>query len=410
MFSKIKQELKSFCRKDKIFILFAMLCIFCIAIEYSITKPASISYFLAKFGAQNYPLAWIAMVPLNFLAVYAYNYFLPKFGPIRTWVSLTFFTIVVNSLSAFVIDYSPFICFLQFIWKDIYVLFMYKQVWSLVHTSVPYQRAKYLYGFIFAVGGIASILGGVFPGFFASKMGSKNLFLFTLPIYLLLFFFYLKALKNSKFDGSIVKEEKIDKGYFWDLKKSKYLLLVLSLVVFMQISIAFIDYQFSVALQKAIPNIDLRTEYSGKLWSLVHLIMMTLQLFGGFVIINFLGVKRIHLLIPLSLLINMIVYLIRPSFFMASYIFIYIKSIDYSIFSIIREMLYLPMKLDEKFRAKAVIDVFAYRTAKALAAIFLLFVDLFNPNLVYYFFMVICILWMFSVRALFRNKTTVENN
>ena len=32
-------------------------------------------------------------------------------------------------------------------------------------------------------------------------------------------------------------------------------------------------------------------------------------------------------------------------------------------------MLYIPLQLDAKFRAKAVIDVFAYRTSKAMVAL-----------------------------------------
>ena len=35
-------------------------------------------------------------------------------------------------------------------------------------------------------------------------------------------------------------------------------------------------------------------------------------------------------------------------------------------------MLYIPLKTDEKFRAKAFIDVFAYRSAKAFASLLIL--------------------------------------
>jgi ATP/ADP translocase len=48
-----------------------------------------------------------------------------------------------------------------------------------------------------------------------------------------------------------------------------------------------------------------------------------------------------------------------------------IKSFDFSLFSIVKEMMYIPLKSDEKFRAKAFIDIFAYRTSKALAAFFI---------------------------------------
>ena len=60
---------------------------------------------------------------------------------------------------------------------------------------------------------------------------------------------------------------------------------------------------------------------------------------------------------------------------MATYSHMTIKTLDYSFFGIIREMLYIPLKTDEKYRAKAIIDVFAYRSAKAVASLFLIFLQ-----------------------------------
>ena len=42
-------------------------------------------------------------------------------------------------------------------------------------------------------------------------------------------------------------------------------------------------------------------------------------------------------------------------------------------------MLYVPLKTDEKFMAKAIIDVFAYRSAKAFASVFVLGMQLLSP-------------------------------
>jgi hypothetical protein len=39
-------------------------------------------------------------------------------------------------------------------WKDIYVLLMYKQIWALLNSSIDSKKAKYLYGVIFTIGGI----------------------------------------------------------------------------------------------------------------------------------------------------------------------------------------------------------------------------------------------------------------
>lgn len=38
-------------------------------------------------------------------------------------------------------------------------------------------------------------------------------------------------------------------------------------------------------------------------------------------------------------------------------------------------MLYIPLNVEEKFKAKAVIDVFAYRSSKALASFAILFLQ-----------------------------------
>ena len=42
-------------------------------------------------------------------------------------------------------------------------------------------------------------------------------------------------------------------------------------------------------------------------------------------------------------------------------------------------MLYVPLQPDEKYRAKAIIDVFAYRTSKAFASLLILSVTAFLP-------------------------------
>ncbi len=65
-----------------------------------------------------------------------------------------------------------------------------------------------------------------------------------------------------------------------------------------------------------------------------------------------------------------------PSFAMISASYILVKAVDFSLFGVVREMLYVPLQLDAKFRAKAIIDVFAYRTSKALLSLGLLTLQL----------------------------------
>jgi ATP/ADP translocase len=75
---------------------------------------------------------------------------------------------------------------------------------------------------------------------------------------------------------------------------------------------------------------------------------------------------------PLFLAFNAVGSLFFPTFAMISAAFITIKAFDFSLFGVLKEMLYIPLKQDEKFQAKAIIDVFAYRSSKAVASCLIL--------------------------------------
>lgn len=406
-FNEIKQEYLGFCSKDKFFILCAILCVCAISFEYSITRPASLSLFLHYFGASYFPTAWIINVPINFLVILSYNYFLPRIGCVKTFFILSLISVIINLSTCWMIDSFHFLAFIQYLWKDIYILLMYKQVWSIIHTTMTFNRAKYLYGIIFALSGTASMIGGLIPGFLATSLKTTNLFLFTLPIYFLLCIFYLKLYKNSNYDGSLDKSEPLFPG----LKNSKYINFILFLVIFMQVSVTFVDYQFNITIEKMITDIDLRTAFMGKILSIVHSLVMVLQLIGGFLILNFLGLKKANYLIPFTLILNAILYIFRPTLFLASYAYIYIKSMDYSIFSIIKETLYLPVKTDEKFKAKAFIDVFVYRFAKAIAASMISFLNFYKlQDYLWIFCISVLVAWIFVIKNIFKENLALEKS
>jgi ATP:ADP antiporter, AAA family len=412
MLDYFKKKLISFDSTQKVFILSVLFCNFFISLDYSIIRPASSSIFISCFTSKLFPYSWILGVPFNLFIVYLYNRFLPVIGCLKTFFIFSFSVIVVNVFTSLFIHQFPFLIFFQFIFKDVYILLAFKQLWSMIHTTIDTQKAKFLYGFMFGLGGVGSVLGGIISGFFAVKLKSANLMLFSLPIYIIVFFLYRIALKNSGIKGDfkkeIMEENALPKKAFSLIKKSPYMTIILLIVISMQISTAFLDYQFNVFLEKAIPSLDLRTQFTGKLTSIINTISTCFQFFGGYLLINFLGFKKSHLSIPILLACNSLLFLIFPSFAMISYAFSTIKSLDYSLFSILREMLYIPLKTDEKYRAKAIIDVFAYRSAKAFASLFLIFIqNITGLNiilLVTIMSMIIYLVWTRVVIVLFKKE------
>lgn len=414
----IKSELYSYSKSERLLVLFAMICSFCITSEYSVTKPISNSIFIAHYTAKWLPYAWLATVPLNFLVVSLYNRFLPALGCFRLFLITVGMTLGVNTLSAFFTGEIPFLPFFLYIWKDIYVLLMFQQLWSVIHSSTKMSRAKYLYGILFGIGGLGSILGSMIPGFMAVKHGSESLLFSTIPIYTMFIGAYFFLLKSSGFLNSHKEEEQLRLGPknafqgFGMIKTSRPLKFILLIVVLMQLSTTVMDYQFNTFLQERIPNQDLRTEFYGRLWGMINTINLCFQFIASFLLVQFLGLRRSHILLPGVLLVNAIGYLMHPTFAMITYSFSVIKTFDYSIFNIIKEMLYVPLKTGEKFKAKAIIDIFAYRSAKALASILVIVLQIFWPSQLPYAFswahVVLFFIWISSVVIFLREEKPQE--
>jgi ATP/ADP translocase len=164
-------------------------------------------------------------------------------------------------------------------------------------------------------------------------------------------------------------------------------------------------------LEQQIPDKDLRTEYSGRILGIVNLTTTALQCFGTFLLVHFLGLRGSHFFIPLTLCLNACSYLIFPFFGTISFCYVSIKSFDFSVFGVVKEMLYIPLKVDEKFRAKAVIDVFAYRSCKAFAALLILSFQALRDFPILPVLTVGCIgiflLWAFVVFKLFKQYDPV---
>ena len=366
-------------KSEKLFIFFSMLAIFLVSAEYGITRPASQALFVTFFSAKIIPWIWLATIPLNLSVIALYNRYLSKIGPVKVLCVIAFTTILINGISGFISSAFPQWILFQFAWKDIYILLMFKQIWSLIHSTVLPNKAKFLYGIIYGVGTVGSIAGSLLPGLFAVRIGSEHLYFFTLPIYLLLIFAYVKAFSHSRYIPAEIKETK-EKGAFSMVWNSPYLMCVLILVVLMQITVGLMEYQFNAHLEGSIFQKDLRTQYVGQMMTYVNLLSGFFQLVGSFVLIQLLGVRGSHLMVPLILLANASALIFFPSFALISFAFVFIKAVDFSLFGVVREMLYIPMKLDEKYRAKAIIDVFAYRSSKALVSVCILGLQFFSAR------------------------------
>lgn len=384
MWTALKNELTSFTWTQKRFILSAMLCGFFISAEYAIVRPVSNSVFIHAYGSSLFPYAWLATIPLNLLLVSLYNRFLPRLGCLRMCCIILALAMSGSVVSVFFLKKISSLPFIFYVWKEVYVMLLFQQLWSVIHSTIEMRRAKYLYGVLFGIGAVGAVLGSMLPGFFAIQMGSENLLLLTIPIYFCVLFFYRATVKHSalsQVEAPFKNDLSDSTNSFFDgfklIAASPLLFFILLIVMLMQLSAAIVDFQFNTVLERTIGDKDVRTEYFGRIHGLIQTATIALQLFGTFLIVHYLGLKRSHLFVPIALCLNALAFMCFPVFGIISFSYITIKAFDFSIFGVIKEMLYVPLKLDEKFRAKAIIDVFAHRSSKAVAAMLVIFLQTF---------------------------------
>lgn len=408
--------LKNFSRQERLFVLFALLTGFFINCDYSIIRPVSNAVFLSAYGSKIFPYAWLATVPLNLLIVALYNKYLPRLGCFKMLTCIAGAITFCNFFCALFLQHIAWLPFIFYVWKEIYIMLMYQQLWSVIHSTISFEKAKYLYGFFFGFGALGAVLGSILPGFFAVKMGSETLLFASMPIYIALttcYYFALKATKDGvgmKLDDQ--KERTSLQAFGHGLKMigaSRYLTFILLIVVLMQVSSTLIDFQFNHMLERTIFDKDLRTQYTGRMLGIVHAATISLQFFGSFLLVHFIGIKRSHYVIPFLLCLNSVAFQFFPVFGVISFAYISIKSCDFSLFGIIKEMLYIPLKPDEKFRAKAIIDVFAYRSSKAFASLLILGLSAFLP-LLNWISIALFVIWLIIVASLFKQPMTAKEN
>lgn len=394
------------------FILFAMLCSFLITMEASITKAVTNSVFIGSYGAKWLPLAWLAIVPLNFLVVSWYNRYLPKMGCLKLFVVTTLLTMAINLFSAYFLSDIRGFPFVLYLWKDIYIMLMFQQLWSVINATISLSKAKFIYGIFYGVGGIGSVLGCMIPGFFAVRFGSEKLLLITLPFYgvlMIAYAFMLKFREDFPEMETIAFDKKQTSNFttaMQQIRGSKLLVFILLLVVFMQIASTLLDFKFNSLVEILYPIKDLRTEYLGRFFSLVNMANVILQFLGSFLFVHLLGLKRSHLFIPLFLGGCTALMIALPIFPMIALTYGTIKAIDYSVFGVVKEMLYIPLSVEAKFKAKSVIDIFAYRSSKALASLLVLVLEFlllpYIQEVISFFLFCLFAFWALSVLLLYR--------
>lgn len=374
---------------------------FFIMFPYYIIKPYRDAKYIIKEGSEYLPYAYLTTAIVVGIVVAFYSRLQVRF-PRRVLIILCLIFFMVTCL----ISQRLFVKEEQFtwmplvfwVWANLFVVVLGTQFWILVNDVFNPREAKRLIGFF----GSGGLLGGIFGALLTGFLGKKypdSLLLIAFGILILSMFvvnliFIWQRRKSSPDDKAEkkVREEgvKLAKVGFIDcfntVRKNHYLTLLAVVVILTVVVATFIDYQSKTVIDIHEERMDEMTSLFGyfhaALLGLPFLISMFMT--GG--IIKRFGIRLTLLLFPLLLFLCAFGIGIWPVFGWALAIKTSDKSLSFSLNQFTRELLYIPISPELKYKAKVFIDMFLNRFAKGLGALILLifllpfFRDLTQPS------------------------------
>jgi len=351
-------------------------CFFLVLFSYSFIRPVCESLFLSSWGASKMPHVWIISAAATALVVWVYNKFVVSARPSRLYavsnfMAVAFFLLFYLYFSAKNKGFS----LTAFIVKDIYVVILIEQLWTFCDATFSEKRAKILYGFLAGGCSIGGIVASVLTSELASVMGSKNLIFVGCGALLLGVWLFVYAngkggdvLIRARKKASVTAQEKEDKRSVWGgfdvVLKSKYLILICVMLMLSQFVTALIGLQFNQVLEVQVTELDLRTAYLAKFYGATNVISLILQFGISAPMLHFLGLLLSLILVPAIMGAGSFAFFFAPTMGVLFGTRLANKSLSYSIFRSAKEILYIPLSYIEKYKGKAVIDMFIYRFAK----------------------------------------------
>lgn len=146
--------------------------------------------------------------------------------------------------------------------------------------------------------------------------------------------------------------------------RSRYLLAIVSLVGLYELVSTVLDYQFTATVVHYVVGDP--TKHISTVYAITNTVALVVQLFLTANIMSRFGVKVALLVMPALIMGVSGFFILLPLLWFGSALNVVDNGFNYSLNQSARESLYTPLGRDEKYKAKAFIDMFLYRAAKVV--------------------------------------------
>ena len=338
---------------------------------YEFIRSVSSSLFIEAYGAENLPRGMVAIPPSMIVMLYCYGRLLSWQGATRALAITSLFSgILILGCYAALVRGLDFAAAIIYVFREAYIVIVIEQFWSFVNSVLTTEQAKRINGPFCAVASIGGFVGGMLVSKWATVLGSEALLLFTAASLVPTAIFGVIAYKLGGEPKPSEKEAGGRLGHLGigTLFRSRYLIFIGMLILSTQLVSTVLDLRFNGLAEIEIPDKDTRTAFFGSVYGYLALAAGILQLGVVPLALRFVALRVIHVGVPMVHLVSSLVLTISPSLRTGTAAYVIFKALDYSIFRAAKELFYMPLSYDSRYRAKQIIDSFGYRFAKGGSA------------------------------------------
>ncbi|MEA2078480.1 MAG: MFS transporter, partial [Pseudomonadota bacterium] len=267
-----------------------------------------------------------------------------------------------------------------FIWVSIFNLFVVSVFWSFMADLFSNEQAKRLFGFIAAGGTAGALLGPVLTTALAIPLGPGNLLLVSAC-----FLFWAVFCVNRLISGCTNRQDSVAMntsvpsrveqamggGVFAGIQlvaRSPYLLGICALMLLFTTLATFLYFQQAQIIRDNFSDSAERTAVFAAMDLAVNTLTIVIQIFITGRLVKWLGLPVTLALIPLLLGVGFAVLGSAPVLSVLVVVQVIRRAGNYAIMRPAREMLYVVLGREEKYKAKNFIDTLVYRGGDAVSA------------------------------------------
>ena len=271
---------------------------------------------------------------------------------------------------------------------DLYISLMLAAFFSFLHDTVDLRNAKRLYGFIVLGAVSGGAVGSTYFRGWIEEMNNQQWLhtIIGIGVVICLLAFAAGWMAKSiphhepKPNPNDVPKKKFNAAIEGAslVFKSRYLIAIAGIVGFYEITSEMLDYQFTAMTERFVPKEDIGSHF-GTVYAIGNIAALVVQLCFSIFAASF-PKYRIHwilLALPLAVALSSLFFIIAPILLAASLLKISDSTFAYSVNQTGRETLYNPLSRQEKYVARAFVEVFIQRTGKVAALLIAFLVPMF---------------------------------